>query len=459
MGIASTERGRRARLNIAQFLLGLSFGAAASLLLFKLSRAVGAILKQPRFISRAVFTLLAGPETLAQRAFSIAGDNLLEGIESRRLLNGEEKLVLVAGLRNFREPWARDFGFASLGLLALEQYRATRECLEVFLLHQKPDGQFPIKIHSTGIPSRYLHALFQREQPITTAIRPKYVSGHNTISLDGNGLLVMAALAYANAAGDSQFIGAYWEALKQAVTWLESFALESDGLLHQGVFSDWADSIAREGRVLYTNVIYWKALKDMAEASRKYGKPDDHSHFVEKTRQVGASINEHFWRDDLGYYVTNLLFDNLSSSGNLMAIAWDLATPGQAHRILNAMRAFGMADPVPTKPVHRPYPRRYIALENRLGGIGHYHTDAAWLWLGAWHVVALSCTGRLEEAQEVLDRMAKVIVQDGEVHEVYGQNGRFIANFWYKSEAPLTWSAGLFVYAYQIYHKQREASI
>jgi GH15 family glucan-1,4-alpha-glucosidase len=66
-------------------------------------------------------------------------------------------------------------------------------------------------------------------------------------------------------------------------------------------------------------------------------------------------------------------------------------------------------------------------------------------------VAALVRTGRLIEAQTLLERMSIVIVQDGTVHEVYGEDGRYLSTRWYTSEAPLTWSASLFIYAYSLY--------
>jgi hypothetical protein len=118
------------------------------------------------------------------------------------------------------------------------------------------------------------------------------------------------------------------------------------------------------------------------------------------------------------------------------------------------MAAFNMADPVPTQVTHRPYPNRFIALENRLGGIGHYHTSSAWLWLGAWHVIALARVGRLEEAATLRARMAAVIVRDGAVHEVYAPNGQYLSTLWYTSEAPLTWNAGMVIHAHHVFERR-----
>jgi GH15 family glucan-1,4-alpha-glucosidase len=411
------------------------------------------LLRQPFLSPLAIPDGLENHEAIEAKAHLIAAANLRAGIEQRRLPDGQEKWIVCAGLRNFREPWARDLGFASYGLIELNEFEVTKEALEIFLMYQRPSGQFPVKIHSTNIVDRYLHSLLKREQPIYSPLRPKYITAHNTISLDGNALLVIAILHYVKQSADDDFARNHWLALKQAIAWMEGHALEADGLLHQAAFTDWADSIARSGRILYTNVIYWKALHELAQAAPLYGKPEDAPYFAAKAQYLKRSINDHFWRDDLGYYVTSQIFDNLSSSGNLLAVAWEMTTPEKAHAILDKMKEFDMANPVPTQVVHRPYPSKFIAIENRLGGIGHYHTYAAWLWLGAWHIIALARMERVVEAEDLLYRMSRAIVRDGAVHEVYDLNGLPLSTFWYTSEAPLTWSAGMFVHAYHVYQR------
>jgi GH15 family glucan-1,4-alpha-glucosidase len=389
-----------------------------------------------------------------RQALLIAAENLLSGIEKRHLPSGEKKLVLNAGMRNFREPWARDFGFASYGLLSMKEHQATKENLEVFFHYQKEDGQFPIKVHSTNVLVRTIYSIFNRPQPIKAALRPKYISGHKSLSPDGNALLISAALNYVEHSADQKFLKDYWGQLKQAVHWLESLAPDPDALINQDPFSDWADTIGRSGKVLYTNVVYWKALHDMALAAKKYGFKADHAHFESRAAILTASIQEHFWRPKLGYFITSEEFTNLNTSGNLMAITWGCASSSQSHAILDKMAELGLADPVPTKPVNFPYPRNKIAIEARLGAFPHYHIDAAWLWLGAWHVIALTHMGRLDEASQMLDRLADFIVRDKIVHEVYETNGEHFSNLFYTSEAPLTWSAGMMVYAFRLFHQK-----
>jgi D-alanyl-D-alanine dipeptidase len=89
--------------------------------------------------------------TLVDHAAAIAAENVIGAIEERPVETGLTKLILNAGWRNFREPWARDFGFASFGLLEIHEYRVVKETLELFLHFQRPNGQFPVKVHSTNV--------------------------------------------------------------------------------------------------------------------------------------------------------------------------------------------------------------------------------------------------------------------------------------------------------------------
>lgn len=408
------------------------------------------LFRQPSLAERTWLAELADDTAVADLdpARQIAEANIRASIEERHLPDGRRKLVLCAGWRNFREPWARDFGFASFGLVEMGEQRVLKETLELYLHYQKPDGRFPVKIHSTSVLDRYLHSLFSRQQPIHRPLRPKYHTAHRTISLDGNSLIVIAALNYLRHYQDEAFAQRHWPALKQALHWVEAQALGADGLLHQGAYTDWADSVIRTGAVHYTNVLYWKAVHEFARDAVRYQFHEDAAFFQQREAQLRTTINQHFWHGRRGFYSTSRQFSHiLNSDGNLLAIAWGLASADQAHAILNSMAAFGMSHAVPTQCTNLPYGRRYIALENRLGGIENYHTSAAWLWLGGWHVIALARVGRLDEAEQLLEQMRQLIVRDGVVHEVYAEDGHYLKTRWYESEAPLTWSAAMFVYA------------
>jgi len=428
------------------------FTGMASLLSYQY---LSGILREPHLISKAVFSEEEQFENKEALAMFIAAENLRSGIQTRFLTRGLSKTILHAGYRNFRESWARDFGFATYGLIAVEQFEAVRETLEAFYWHQKNDGQLPVKMHSMNSLTRFLHSQLGREQPTARTLRPKYVSAHGAPSLDGQALLIIAALHYAKEAEDSNFLKEHWNRITSAMEWLQNKQKGIDGiLLSQGAYSDWADSVARRGCVLYTNVIYWKALIEMAHTAASLNLNEEAVQLVAEAESISRAINERLWDPALGYFRTSESLYQLSSAGNLLAIVWGLATADQTASILNVMKEARMSEPIPTRVAYPSYPTELISIENRLGGLTNYHTDASWLWIGALHVIALTQHGDTEQARDVMERIANVIVRDRQVNEVHGSDGEPLSSFWYKSEAPLTWNAGLVLYAYQIYEKQ-----
>src|SRR5215216_6380879 len=283
------------------FWSGALFGALAGITSLLTFQYLSGILKQPRLMP---WTILSKPEefeTQEALALFIATENLRSGIQIRRLKNGQYKEVLHAGYRNFRESWARDFGFASYGLLALEQYETVRQTLEAFLAHQTPDGQLPVKLHSMDFVTRYFHSFLGREQSTEGSLRPKYTSAHGAPSLDGQAILVISALNYAHKAKNLEFIRSYWSSLVNAMRWLEDHKLNSqEELLYQESFADWADSVARRGYVHYTNVVYWKALVEMAQTASELDMSAHAAFYRSKAQLVSSAIQERFWRPDLG---------------------------------------------------------------------------------------------------------------------------------------------------------------
>lgn len=413
------------------------------------------ILREPRLISKTVFSEDGQFDSAEALAMFIAADDLRSGIHTRSLTRGIKKDILHAGYRNFRECWARDFGFASYGLVAVEQYDVVRDTLDAFFWHQSTEGRLPVKLHSMDVVTRFLHSLLGREQPTEKMLKPKFKSGHGAPSLDGHALLIIAALHYARETNDNEFLQKYWEQLVLAVNWLQNYREPSGNtLLHQGAFADWADSVARRGTVLYTNIVYWKVLNEMAHTASSLDLKEEAVHYFAEAENVSRTIVERFWRPELGYFVTSDTLDNLSSDGNLLAIAWGLATAEQAESILKVMEDSGMSEPVPTRVVYPSYPLNLISIENRLGGLANYHTDSSWLWLGAWHLIALTRSGYMDQAGLVLEKIVNTIVKDHKVNEVHGPDGEPLSSFWYKSEAPLTWNAGMILYAHQIFEQQ-----
>ena len=94
-------------------------GGSLGISLWQVMRYGYRLAQRPYLLPNAVPTGIENHHTVEAKALLIASANLRAGIEKRRLPDGQEKLILCAGLRNFREPWARDLSFASFGLIEL----------------------------------------------------------------------------------------------------------------------------------------------------------------------------------------------------------------------------------------------------------------------------------------------------------------------------------------------------
>jgi len=427
------------------------FTGVISLLLYQYFRG---ILLEPRLITKALFSDEQQFETKEALAMFIAAESLRAGVRTRYLTRDVSKRIIHAGYRNFRESWARDFGFAAYGMLVIKQFEIVKETLEAFFWHQTKAGQFPVKLHSMNVVTRFLHSLLEREQPTQRILIPKYFSGHGAPSLDSEAMLIICALHYVNETKDDKFLQKNWDILVLAMKWLKSHATDQSVLLLQESFSDWADSIDRHGHVLYTNVLYWKTLVEMSHKAADLNHKDLAADYLSEAENILQALNERLWRPELGYFATSETLNNLSSDGNLLAIVWGLASAEQTASILRVMDETRMAEPVPTRVAYPSYSPELIAIENYIGGVANYHTDASWLWLGAWHLIALTHSGAQERAQTVLGHIVDVIVRDQQINEVHGPDGRPLSSFWYKSEAPLIWNAGMVLYACQIYNEK-----
>ena len=215
----------------SNFWSGALFGVLAGMGSLLTYQYFSGILRHPRLISKENLSNEDQFENREALAIFIAAENLRSAIQNCLLTNGLSKEVLNAGYRNFRESWARDFGFASYGLLVLEQYATVKDTLEAFFWHQTDEGQFPIKLHSINVLTRFFYSLFEREQPIQVMLKPKFISGHGTASLDGQALLVIAAQNYARQAEDFDFLRHHWSQLKLAIHWLHHHRRRSGGIL------------------------------------------------------------------------------------------------------------------------------------------------------------------------------------------------------------------------------------
>lgn len=397
---------------------------------------------------------LVRPDTEGLEAVEVVRVCLESCMEHRRVGPDERATVVCAGFRHFREPWARDFGFAAFGLLTEGRADVVNDGVRLFFSHQKSNGQLPLKLHSTNLAERYLHSVFHRVQPVEANLIPRFITAHGTRSIDSVLLLVIAWSECALQTRDTSLaVDLHGQAVR-AMKWVERYEGKT-GLIHQGPFADWADSIGRKGPVLYTNVLWWKALQGVEQVEQQL-LPEGMRHSAETSTLVGERILSSYFKPESGYLYQTPTDPMFAAAPNYMACAWGLVNPEQANSILDYARNMGMSAVVPSRVTDREYKFYQVGPEMWIAGIPNYHTNCSWMWIGGWHAVACLETGRVEEAREYVDRMLEIVGRDRTVFEVHDQTGVPLSTRLYHSEEPLSWNAAMILYAYdRVYGAER----
>ena len=71
--------------------------------------------------------------------------------------------------------------------------------------------------------------------------------------------------------GNTAFLRSQWPALEKALLWLRYQDSNGCGLLEVHEAADWADLLANRFNILYDNVLWYAALRAMAEMADALG--------------------------------------------------------------------------------------------------------------------------------------------------------------------------------------------
>ncbi len=174
---------------------------------------------------------------------------------------------ILASLRNFSDFWARDTFWALPGVLEIGDKEIAKNCLNLFLDYQKPDGNVPRKIALDWNAIKYVFKVsFKRRKPCPIFKGNIPLSN----SKDENSLMIIAAEEYLKKTGDSEFLLKRYQKFKQAIDWYDKKITR--GFVREYILSNWMDTIFKNGHVLYTNILYCQSLKSFSEIAGALGK-------------------------------------------------------------------------------------------------------------------------------------------------------------------------------------------
>lgn len=359
----------------------------------------------------------------------------------------DTSIGFVAGTHHFVDLWARDSLFATFGA----DRKQSKKTIETFLQYQRADGLVPYLILRSCQTIQKFFGYHTYHKILTPNYRSNQSGG---IVPDGGLMAIIAMREYVEQTKDIKYLRNNFSSLERAIVWYwKQYRID---LIREWFLCEWADAVLKVGNTLYTNVLYWRALGDMAWMAKKLGKSKDARAYTIWQKKIEKLVQEKFWNGIFfADWIDYARHDYIATHANMMAIAWGLASKNQAQSILAYAKQYCWNG----WTLESNYPKYEwwrIPLWHHAIGMADYHNRGClWLQPGIWYAVALSKSGRKQEARTVLNAISVKIVESGDVYEVFEKNGKPIHRLFYTSEGPFAWTAGLYLWASEVIWKKK----
>ena len=372
-----------------------------------------------------------------------------QSLESNIVRFPTGRSYLRAGSHQFGSLWTRDFCFSVKALLGLGEKQTVRDQLTFLIEHRRTrDNLIPRGVDSLNPSLRTFWSLvqnsfFKSPPPLNEKkFKCEYVGEHRTAAMDGNILVLKAALDYVEATGDTK----WWDQQAAAFLDVHRYYLKhfKDGLIQQIPFSDWQDSVKRKGATFYLNLLY------LTTTTRLISKDARFADFPISMSQLESNIYKNFYDSASGLFRAVALNNRnqISLDGNLLA--HDLGffksyQDGYNHylRLKNSQLWAESTTSFPGAVTFPDYPTSSVATFPRLVGLRHYHDRFYWSWLMAMAGKISYLYGDKGEGDRILNKLSELAVRDNAIEEIYEPQLSFkpVSTYFYKAETPFSWGA------------------
>lgn len=347
---------------------------------------------------------------------------------------------VVASPTHFSDFWARDTFWALPGMLEIEDLQEAKNCLEYFLSYQREDGKIPRKISLDLNALKYLTGKkIKRKKPHPTyfgLVLPFYAK-------DSELLLINAFAKYIKKTEDVDFLKDNFSKLQKAIDW--HIETERGGLISEYFLGNWMDTVFKFGPVLYTNVLYFQALKQMSFLARKLEDKELEIKYLKLAVKTQDVIQDRFWGgefliDEARKSKSRETFD---LAGNVLAVVFNVVEEDQKKSIIKKLKKYFEQYGAFVPAVPNGHSWWKINPVVRIMGIADYHTSTSWSWIDAFLAEVFYENGEAELAEKMLQKIEKVIVRNGEIGETYFVCGEVYKKRFWKSASPFAWSSGV----------------
>ncbi|MEK6916985.1 MAG: amylo-alpha-1,6-glucosidase [Nanoarchaeota archaeon] len=360
-------------------------------------------------------------------------------IAKKELRECYEKHGIVAGRHHFSDYWGRDGFFASLGAIEIGDVDVVKKMVELFYAHQNSKGLIPYRLMNGPVTlAKYLGKDTKKfEHP-----RPTYRLREVFQEVFDGTTLAIVILSELGLKGHKITNGRL-EQTKKAFSYLEK--KEKHGLLWDGIMAEWNDTANKFGNLLYTNIIYWRALDRFNLLLKKLKRKD--KSLVDKQKNVGQAIKNRLWNGEhFADWNDYKRHDYFYPFGNFLAIAWGFTTKKESDSIIKFADKVKIRFTLETN--YPKYPFWRVDLFQHLIGMGDYQNMSTLWWQPVTaYIVALNKLGKKKEAIKQLELMSEQVLEHKGIYECYDRQGKPMNRLMYKSEHPFAWSSGLFIWA------------
>ncbi len=335
---------------------------------------------------------------------SLQNSNLREIAEQSlraNIIPTAQGTLCVAGAHQFRTLWTRDFCYAVPGLIAAGHEDVVKRQLRVILSFMRTDGLLPRGLDVTSPKARVVNALagnlFKDFLSYKQPLRPEYLGEHRTVAFDSNVLWLQAA-KLVDLEGDLPF-----------AKLMKLYSKNADGLYEQPKYSDWMDSLKREGPQALFHLQMWRTLRALGI----------------ETDSLSRVIKAKWFAADHAI---------LKESTDTLLLALELGF-GEVARLVEEVRRRPIGVPALEQPESE------VSFTTRIVGLRHYHDGFAWAWLAA-ETARVMLSHDPSFSAKIFSELEALCVNEGAVPEIYvAGTDRAVKVRLYRSEMPFTWGA------------------
>jgi len=220
------------------------------------------------------------PTSREQQMDSIDAEGYRQAIQLLHVCSTEEGFIASRTERdNYHRVWARDgiiVGLAALMSQDPDLINTFRCTLLTLTKHQGPHGEIPSNVD-------------------TVADRISY--GGTTGRIDADLWYVIGCGQYWRATGDDDFLEQVLPALEKVRFLLGAWEFNNRGLLYVPQTGDWADEYIHHGYVLYDQLLYLQAQRELCVMHHQVHGSSDHA-LAEHSTRLKHMIIDNYWFND-----------------------------------------------------------------------------------------------------------------------------------------------------------------